>query len=228
MNSYLWEWRGKKVERGKEEREMLSSTTEREREPARSEKPKRAKAPTWANPSGSKEGAKLALGIKSSEYRSKAEKVFEESTRTKEEKGNFLFDPTVEKNSEGRNPRALEAEKGFLGFRCWCPREGSQTLRRRLLKDRPTSFRRRKRWRKRVLGSDECWRVRKLTRGAKERGFGRTRTRVLCGTCGWETLKVDEKRRNGSSRFLNEVAVAGIRKPEGRWRQQGERGEGKA
>jgi hypothetical protein len=58
------------------------------------------------------------LGIKSSEYRSKAEKVFEESARTKEEKGNFLFDPMVEKSSEGRNPRALGAEKGFLGFKC--------------------------------------------------------------------------------------------------------------
>jgi hypothetical protein len=44
--------------------------------------------------------------------------VFEESTRTKEEKGNFLFDPTVEKSSEGRNPRALGAEKGFLGLKC--------------------------------------------------------------------------------------------------------------
>jgi hypothetical protein len=60
----------------------------------------------------------LALGIKSSEHRSKAEKVFEKSAGTKEEKGNFLFDPTVEKSSEGRNPRALETEKGFLGFKC--------------------------------------------------------------------------------------------------------------
>jgi hypothetical protein len=58
------------------------------------------------------------LGIKSSEYRSKAEKVFEKSARTKEKKGNFLFDPTVEKSSEGRNPRVLEAEKGFLGSKC--------------------------------------------------------------------------------------------------------------
>jgi hypothetical protein len=54
---------------------------------------------------------------KSSERRSKAEKVLEESAGTKGERGNPFFDSPVERSSEGRNPRALGAERGFLGMK---------------------------------------------------------------------------------------------------------------
>jgi len=54
---------------------------------------------------------------KSSERRFKAGKVLERSAGTKEEKGNLFFDSPVERSSEGRNPRALGAERGFLGTR---------------------------------------------------------------------------------------------------------------
>jgi len=66
--------------------------------------------------------------MKSSERRSKAGKVLEESAGTKGEKGNLFSDSQVEESSEGRSPRALGAERGFLGTRDEKLREGSQTL----------------------------------------------------------------------------------------------------
>lgn len=80
--------------------------------------------------------------MKSSERQIKAGKVFIGSARTKEERGNPFFDPSVEESFEEEIPGALGAERGFLGNQDEIPREGSQTLRRELLRERPTSFRR--------------------------------------------------------------------------------------
>jgi hypothetical protein len=54
---------------------------------------------------------------KSSKRRFNAGKVLKRSARTKEEKGNVLFNLPAEESSEGKNPRALGAERGFLGMR---------------------------------------------------------------------------------------------------------------
>jgi len=80
--------------------------------------------------------------MKSSERQIKAGKVFMRSARTKEKGRNSFFDPSVEGSFEEEIPGALGAERGFLGSQDERPREGSQTLRRELLRDRPTSFRR--------------------------------------------------------------------------------------
>jgi hypothetical protein len=66
-------------------------------------------------PQGAKKESGYREGRKSSERQIKAGKVFMRSARTKGEKGNLFFDPSVERSFEGEIPRALGAERGFLG-----------------------------------------------------------------------------------------------------------------
>lgn len=123
---------------------MLFSAVQREREPARWENPREPPLRPELIPQGAKKERGYRVGRKSSERRFNAGKVLKGSAGTKQEKGNFFLDPPVEESSEGRIPGAWGAERGFLGIGDARPREGSQTLRRELLKDRPTSFRRSK------------------------------------------------------------------------------------
>jgi hypothetical protein len=93
---------------------------------------------------------------KSSERRFEAGKVLKESAGTKEERGNSFFDSQMDESSEGRSPRALGAERGFLGTGNERPREGSQTLRRRTSERKANFFQTPERVRRRVPGSQAC------------------------------------------------------------------------
>jgi hypothetical protein len=87
-----------------------------EGEPGRSERPTRAKVPSWTKHPGSNQGHGSTGGRKPLKRRSEAVRVSGENARAERGVGNSSSITGGEESSEGRSPRASEAERGFHGL----------------------------------------------------------------------------------------------------------------